>query len=106
MRGKATPPAAWQVVDERDVPEVILPLPVNPVRLERVPAIWDEEDDPAPVDASCRIRRRQPPTHLSQRPPIITYVLQYFVRQNEIKRAIREGQVFPCATDDPGASTF
>lgn len=68
---------------------------------ERIAPVWDEEDNPAASGAPIRIRRLENPTHFFQGASIIVHMFQYFMRQDEIERSIREGEMFSRSTDHP-----
>lgn len=93
MRCKPVSPGTRQVVDQRDITEVILSPPVEAVRFKRISPVRAEQD--------------QPPTWFQgaydfiDRGPVILDMLQDFMAQDQVETAVRKGECFTHSVDHP-----
>src|SRR5687767_10581592 len=100
MRGQLVPPGTRQIVDKQFVAKIVLPLPVNAVRLERVAAVRAEDYQPAAGFPRDSVWASQHTYHLPYGQHIIRNVFQYLVAEHQVEGPSGIGQVFACGIDD------
>jgi hypothetical protein len=84
VRRKPIAPARRQPVDERLIAKIVTPAPVNPVRLEGVPTVGDEDHRPPAGPQHAR--------DLAAGRAVVADVLQHLVAEDHVECAIGERQ--------------
>ena len=102
VRCEFVPPAARQVIDQRDVAELVPSAPVDAVRLERIAAVGAEQHDPSAGTPRRGVGTSQDAQHIADGLAVILYVFDHFVTQDQIKGQGGKREGFARRVEDVG----
>jgi len=91
VRGQIVAQRRGQPIDQRHVAEVVAPAPEDAVGLERVEPVGDEDDETA--------ARPGHTYHLGHAVPVVGYVFQYLVGEDDVEGSVGEGEALAGGLD-------